>query len=534
MVKLALILGIYSYLILALGLLGGLYRLPVFIVSLPFIVLLVFWLRKNLYFLNHLEWLKREAKKDKLVGLVLGVLIIQAVVNFLGAVSPELSFDALWYHLTPVKLYVQNHQIFHIPGWLLSVASTPRLTEMFYTVSLLFGNEILAKLIHFSFGLLSAVALFRLLRRYLDLRFSFLGVAVFYTMLIVGWQSTTAYVELSRTFFEILALDFFLQWVETKKASFLLEAAVLTGLAISAKILAFGTLFTFLILIIILKKRGFFWPFLKFAGLAVLVVSPWLFLAWVNTGNPLFPLFGGPKDPTNFIVSPDLNWIIDRFTKMPLYLWNSTLYPDDIISPVYLIFLPLILIFIWRQKFSIKIAAAYVVLGVFFAPANSNRYLLPYLPGLTLVVMSVFNDKWGKNGWVRNFLIFIILFAVLLNLGSRVLATRKFVPYLLRRETKAEFLTNHLNFSFGDFYDVDGFFARNIKKTDLVLVYGVHNLYYLDFPYIHESWARPGTYFTHILVGDNQPLPEKFGERLLIYKNLKTGVRLYLFGEKYQ
>ena len=81
------------------------------------------------------------------------------------------------------------------------------LTEMYYSAALLFSNEILAKLIHFTFGLLGLAALFGLLRRYLSLRFTFLGLLTFYTMLIVGWQSTTAYVDLARTFFEILTLN---------------------------------------------------------------------------------------------------------------------------------------------------------------------------------------------------------------------------------------------------------------------------------------------------------------------------------------
>jgi hypothetical protein len=171
-------------------------------------------------------------------------------------------------------------------------------------------------------------------------------------------------------------------------------------------------------------------------------------------------------------------------------------------------------------------------MGAFFAPTLSNRYLLPYLPGLTLVTLSVFNEKWAKEKLIEKILLGIILFSAILNLGSRILATRKFLPFLLGKETKAEFLAKHLNFAYGDFYDIDGWFAQNIKKEDLVLVYGIHNLYYLDFPFIHESWAKKGTYFTHILVGEGKDLPEKFGKRLLIYQNPKSKVKVYIFGER--
>lgn len=530
MVALALSLGIYSYLILALGLLGWLYKLPVFLVSIPFLIAGFFWIRRNWHF-DYLNWAK-ILKKDKLGAILIGILITQVFINFLGAISPELSFDALWYHLTPPKLYVQNQQIFHIPGWLLSVSTLPRLTEMFYTVALLFSNEILAKLIHFGFGILAAVTLFNLLKRYLSLRFALLGVVTFYTMLLVGWQSTTAYVDLTRTFFEILALDLFLKWFETKKENFLWEAAILTGLAISTKILAFGTLFTFLILI--LRRRKSFWQILKFAGLAILTVSPWLALSFIHTGNPLFPLFGGVREPSISIEGPGFSWISENIGKLPLLLWNVTIHPDDIISPVFLIFLPLVLIFIAKQKLPIKITALYCLLGAFFAPAASNRYLLPYLPGLTLVTFAVLDFYLKQKKILEKLFLGIIIFSAILNTGSRGLATQKFLPYLLGKETKTEFLAEHLNFSFGDFYDVDGWFEENIKKEDLVLIYGIHNLYYVGFPYVHESWASPGTYFTHILVGGGEDLPERFGKRLLIYQNPKTQVKLYLFADKYQ
>ncbi len=532
MVVLAIISGIYSYLILSLGLLGWLYRLPVFIVSIPFLIFGAAWIKKDWHF-NYLKWIT-EIRKDKFLLILLGILIIQVIINFLGAISPELSFDALWYHLTPPKLYVQNHQIFHIPGWLLSVSTLPRLTEMFYTVALLFSNEILAKIIHFAFGIFVAIALFNLLKRYLPLRTSLLGVVTFYTMLIIGWQSTTAYVDLTRTFFEILALDLFLKWIETEKEIFLWEAGILTGLAISTKILAFGTLFAFLFLILILRGKKSFWQISKFIFLAVLVASPWFTLSFINTGNPLFPLFGSFREPSISIEGPSFSWISKNIGKLPLLLWNATIHPDDIISPVFLIFLPLVLVFLWKQKLSIKISGLYFLLGVFFAPTTSNRYLLPYLPALILLIFVVLEGFFRGNKNLEKIFLGIIIFSAILNTGSRGLATRKFLPYLLGKETKKEFLTKNLNFSFGDFYDVDGFFAENIKDGDLVLIYNIHNLYYVDFPFVHESWAKPGTYFTHILVGEGRDLPEKFGEKLLLYQNSKTKVKLYLFADKYK
>lgn len=465
---------------------------------------------------------------------IVSLLSLQVFINFLGAISPELSFDALWYHLTPAKLYLQYQQIFHLPGWLLSVSSLPRFTEMLYTAALTFGNEIWAKLIHFLFGLGCLFALFNLLKRYFSIRVSLLGVLTFYTMLIVGWQSTTAYVDLAWTFFEILALDSFLRWYEERKESFLNQSAILIGLAIATKILAFASLFTYFVIILILKRKDWLKNALKFGCLSLLIVSPWLILSWVNVGNPFFPLFGSPTDVQAINVSPSANWIVSKIVNLPFLLWQATFAPDDIISPVYLLFLPLVLFIIWKQKPSFKIAGLYCLLGSFLVPSQSNRYLLPYLAALTLPLLAIFNHSWKKKELLFNVFTIIIIFSAFLSLGSRGLATKKFLPYLLGQETKSEFLTKNLNFSFGDFYDIDGYFKENILPQDLVLVYGIHNLYYVDFPYVHESWVKPGTFFTHILVAGEESLPKKFGPLVLQYQNPKTGVKLYLFGEEYR
>ena len=115
------------------------------------------------------------------------------------------------------------------------------------------------------------------------------------------------------------------------------------------------------------------------------------------------------------------------------------------------------------------------------------------------------------------------------SIAYRFGANLKYIPVVLGKESKTEFLSNHLNFSFGDFYDVDGYFAKKIKANDTVLLYGLHNLYYIDFPFIDSSYIRKGDKFNYVAVqGDN--LPERFKSWNLIYYNRKTHVKLYSMG----
>ncbi|PJA22446.1 hypothetical protein COX59_02860, partial [Candidatus Beckwithbacteria bacterium CG_4_10_14_0_2_um_filter_47_25] len=85
--------------------------------------------------------------------LFLGLLIIQAGVNLVGALGPELGFDALWYHLSEAQLFLQRGSIAPIPGNLLYWSGLPRLGELIYMF-------LPGKLVHWAFGLLGAYFVF--------------------------------------------------------------------------------------------------------------------------------------------------------------------------------------------------------------------------------------------------------------------------------------------------------------------------------------------------------------------------------------
>ena len=46
-------------------------------------------------------------KKPRRFNWLFVILIGQILVNLIGALGPELGFDALWYHLTEAKLFWQ-------------------------------------------------------------------------------------------------------------------------------------------------------------------------------------------------------------------------------------------------------------------------------------------------------------------------------------------------------------------------------------------------------------------------------------------
>lgn len=544
MVDLAILIGIFSYLVFGLGILGVLGVLGIFgIIFFLTMVLLAVKKKTGKWFEEN--W--REIKKDRINILIVSLLFLCASVNLIGALGPELGFDSLWYHLTIPKIYLSQQRIFFIPGNLFYYSAMPKLTEMLYLTSLVFSpSGILAKLIHFSFGLLSAAALLNLSRRYLNMRFSLIAVLVFYSTLIVGWQSITAYIDLSRTFFEILALDLFLKWTERsekrkmgnegKKGNWeLIDSAAMLGLAISTKLIAFASLPVFLILILIKSKKIL--PAVSYLLFAVLIPLPWFVFSYISTHNPIYPLFSGVLDVSHQFIGFNL-------IRFFLDLWKLFYWPQDAISPIFLIFIPFL---IWKgMEWAIRnrglgklgrlgwlgILGGFVLLSLifwYFTPrTGGSRFALPYLPALSLLMVGIISKA---KKYYQKILISLCILVAFINLGYRALANKKYLPVVLGLESKEQFLSNNLNFEFGDFYDVDGDLKEIVKNDDLVLIYGAHNLFYADFPFIHESSAKPGTYFSYVLV-QGEDIPRIVTDKKLVYKNNTTKISLYLFGDK--
>ncbi len=367
------------------------------------------------------------------------LLILAALVNLVAALGPEVGFDALWYHLTIPKIYLMWGKIDFIPGGLMYYSAMPRLTEFLYVV-----GDRGAHIINWSAGLGAAFLTYKLARKYYSHQISLLAAVIFYCTPLVGWQSGSAYVDLLRTFFEVLAL--YLVLANKKTLS-----GIALGLAISTKTLALGSLGIFGML------SKFSW---KLIFPAVLIAAPWFIWAYLKTGYPFYPLGAGILDATHGLGN----------------FWPP--FPLDWSLLIYLVTLPF-----WPRKTLVFKYAVLSYLVWFITPrTGETRFLLPYLPAFAVLAAGAIEKK--------KVLIVVALGIAILSIFYRGAANSRLLPYLLGRETKEQYLCRRLDFTTRVFVDCDGWFAKNIKPTDLILVKGFHNLYYMNFPFVHETWYK--------------------------------------------
>ena len=343
--------------------------------------------------------------------------------------------------------------------------------------------------------------------------------------MVVSWESTTAYIDLIRTFFELMAFYGFILFLKQQKKKWLYASAVFLGFAISTKLLAIGSLliFTVLLFVILTGKnvKKITTSILVYWLITIIIVFPWILFAFINTGNPFYPFFSSIYPlTTNLNLFSPIHFFHDTI--------NILLYSQDPISPIYLI--TFLLVIVYYKKFSKteKLVFLYCLLALcvwYFTPrTGGGRFLLSFLPIFSLLVGIVLSKIKEKK--LLYFLVGIIIVIAFTTVVYRGIANKKYFPVIMGLETKSEFLAKNLNFSYGDFYDTDGYFAKNIKKSDTVLLYGFHNLYYVNFPFIDSSWVKKGDRFTYIAIKDGL-LPQRFSGWGKIYENKKTGVVVY-------
>ena len=146
--------------------------------------------------------------------LNLFLLFFLITINLFTVFSPEIGFDALWYHLTLPRLWLLKHQ-WYFPGGLLYYSAMPRLTELIYIPLISISGFIGPKMIQFLSGIGTSYLIYKISSKLgLKKLFSLLAVNVFYITWLVSWQSGSAYIDLFRTFLETFALYFF---IENKK-----------------------------------------------------------------------------------------------------------------------------------------------------------------------------------------------------------------------------------------------------------------------------------------------------------------------------
>lgn len=334
----------------------------------------------------------------------------------LGAMQPEIEYDAVWYHLTFPTRYLAAGRLVDLACDHMS--PTPQHVELLYAYALLLGDERAAKLVHLGFGLLTAAWAAWLAARLLGRRWAALTGALFLTAPAVTWEMATAYNELPLAFLSTGAVALVLEWRTRGGRALLALAGVLLGLGLAGKHLAYFFLAPLAVAVLLAPAPagavrrslgGRVGDAALLCAVAVAVALPWYVRAWYYTGNPFFPMFYDILTALGVDVrrwdgqaqrgwGAAMNRYGDGRSPQALLLlpwratWASVRFAGSV-GPAWLLFLPLLPLvrrrLDRRVRFVALLGVVFLVLWVTPYSSLQVRYLVPVLPLLAVVVAAV-------------------------------------------------------------------------------------------------------------------------------------------------
>lgn len=373
--------------------------------------------------------------------VLLLILAIQVFFNLVGASVLPSGWDSLGEHLAKAKEWNRLHRLASIPYINKVQWAQPFNIGILYGMALFVKDAILAQLIHFALGLLTAVGVYALGKRYFSHRVGLISAAVFYTVPLVAYLSTTTYVDLGFIFYTFFAFYALVRWVSSGKKGWLLISAIISGLALGSKYVGLPCM---VILSSGILLGGFFVrkekplrvtrDFFIFLALAGLIGSFWYVRAYLIGAYGVFP---GMWQNLLFRFWRAIKgiWTLEFFDlgisqsafaldlslpkKIISVSWNVSMYEMrryGAIGVVFLVFLPLFLFPRFRKRRLIKFMLFYsaiyfvlwAVLAVVFEPYK--RHMMPILPVSGIMIGYIIEKALNFKGFFRRcFYVIIIL-----------------------------------------------------------------------------------------------------------------------------
>jgi hypothetical protein len=434
------------------------------------------------------------------LGLILIVVFVVQLLPPLAA--PEVSTDALEYHLLIPKIYLSQGRIGPLPAFLES--NYPSLVQYVYLFIMSWAGDAACKAFHFWGGALLLLAVWRLARR-IKPSASLLAPALVLGMpvanVVFGWAWNDAFFA----FFAVAALVSLLESDPeggkggTGRAS-LLAAGLYAGLAGWTKYTMLMLLPALLALVLwrtarrrwkVREAAWFAVPAMTLAALVLVKNAIW-------TGNPVYPFLSGifPSPQTNEAAAgyfvrhglqrleiPDWNW-----STYFLFPFRMTFTPAlvDIHPGLFpLLFLPFLFVkSVRRGTAFLKAFVAATAAFWLFVFQTGTRSLLATLAVLIVIGAVGLEDLVAGRRAFRRAAVVFIAAAAAANLGL-VLVTNYFltrpVPYFIGKEDRASYLRRE-----AEAQPVYEWLNANPGVGGVLLV-GLHKPYYLDRPFFSSG-----------------------------------------------
>jgi len=503
------------------------------------LLLLVFFSRIKKYVL-YLWSFKNSKYRTNFESVLVVVLIVFVIMNFIAALAPVHSSDAISYHIALPKIWAEQGAITGIPHMVMS--NYPIGLNMLFLDGFLLNGGILSELIAFYIGLLFMLGIYFFGARYFSKRIGLLGAVIFYTMPIFSVFNIRGFVDISTGLFAFLALYLFFMWQESPRIKYVALSAISVGFAASIKTsamllpLVIGALFAYYSLFVKRNIKATFTNSLIFGIVAVLIMAPWTIRTFIQTGSPVYPVYNNIFGGEFFSEVLARYWIEIHTVGMGngildliLLPWNLTMHSPAFgevvgVGPLFLATIPVILL-MSKVDFKVKLlflAAILFVLQWFFTSQNIRYIFMVYA---ILAVLSAYAISWMmSNKSLRS--VGVLSFGAVIFFNAAVWAGANLdeVKVVAGLDDEENFLKLKVSN-----YGLLSYANQNLDDANICL-YGEIRGYYSDNEYVICHPAYQG-YIDFAIIDNGPVLLSRFKEigvtHLLVEESLQQWREIY-------
>ncbi|MDP8297929.1 MAG: phospholipid carrier-dependent glycosyltransferase [Candidatus Orphnella occulta] len=479
----ALGLGLLGYSVYIIGILGLLYLKCVLVLLIIFAFLAIGPFIALLCSIDLRGLLRKVIAFGFFEKFLLAAFVSIFIICIFGAAAPPTGNDALSYHLSHPKIFVQNHKIGHIPFTRESL--WPYLTEMFFMIGLILKSSALAKMFHLLFGMLTALAIFSFTAKFFSTKKALLASVLFYSAPGIFMQSTYAYVDLSMCFYSFVAFYSLILWVKNKSLKWLILSGVFTGLVLSIKILGALSLFVTLMFIcyVFWKEKM---PAAKAASclgafvLSVFLVScAWYIRSFAVLGNPVYPFLhnifqSGWSTEAGSYISVASRGIFE-FLRLPWDLvMNMEQFGGEQIGVIFLAFLPLLFFSkVWRgvTRYISIFFISYTILWYCVTP-NIRFAFINFAMIFILISAGFYEVLKNRNLYILKALLSL---CILFNFSLCFYYNRDAIKFGIGSMNKDEYLMKHERE-----YPMAKFVNENLPADSIIIMAQEHRGFYFN------------------------------------------------------
>lgn len=495
-------LGLMSLLTLGLGLTGALHTWVFYgLAGLGYLALFP-QVKSIVRRLRHAQGPSFPSAFDRLLAAYVTVVLCLALVTSL---TPPVGWDSQVYHLTGPKLHIERGKI--VGGIDIPYLGFPSLLEMLFLAGMLLKGDIVPKLIHLTYGLLTLGLLYSFARRYLRSKTPWLAPAVYLSAPSLVLLSTWAYVDLGLAFYSLAAFYSLIMWMDSREGTWLILSAIFSGMCLGVKYTALMTpLSLWLIALWESRKcrlRSVIGNAVAFGLTTLLVASPWYLRNLALTGNPFYPFMFGGAYWDEFRTWWYSRWgtgLMGAPARLLMAPWEMTILGSEgkagyeaTIGPVLLMCLPFLILLLLRRNQE-RPGARVVGYCLFVCGANylfwlggvagsallrQTRLLFPIFPLLAVLAVAAVDglSAWDVRGFsLRRFVLMVLAVTLGLNVFSFLVGfvADSPLPYALGLETREEYLATHL----GDYYQAISYINRDLPASARILFLWEPRSYY--------------------------------------------------------